>query len=622
MSCKVKNLSNSLNSLRRTEHDKKELSELNNRFSNFLNIVKTETQQSSLLENSLVALKRQIVNDIVQKRVKYDEELHQVRQVLNSLCLDLSHCFVRERHSRVLIEFFSNFENLSDPVCEENLDKLSHFSVSQSSLLSSCSSQSLPISTSSSSYYTDSESTDSAFPPSPTHFSLETYLANLLKTKNQVKQDFENRVVENENLKKNCQSLSSKLNDLNNSLDSVKLENLTLNDKINNLKKEINFLKSFKHDVNNNNNYNNSNRELLNVDMDQMRLEIRQEFQNNLEDDLELYDESLQNDFLIELDHLQLTYDQECEKIEAESTQLLNELSELNSNLVTDYQEYEKLTTQNSILNSRLVELSSKLCEFTTLDKPEQEKIILNYTIRNIDKNIDMKKSEIKCLRKEINHIKNNLCKLDLFGSGDQFHLRPYNAQIEHTKSNLFSYLIIKFDFIYNFKSNKNRSILNSLKFYDSMDGYSITIENEHKILDIDLSEWMIRREIYSGIGIREPEKVIEYRLPKFFKLKRRKKVSFISGCHDDREKCEKEFNPSSSLNSIPKLTQLKCACCACKLMVRRSGDTDIMEVGEVSNWGSGLLTVTKLINNKNHVKMANFKFLKQIWVNDNDQED
>lgn len=111
------------------------------------------------------------------------------------------------------------------------------------------------------------------------------------------------------------------------------------------------------------------------------------------------------------------------------------------------------------------------------------------------------------------------------------FHIRPYCAQIEYTKSHLFAYFLIKFDIIYhnyanasitnpnvnsnqispslsasaakiavtnNNSVNKNNCILNCLKIVsDSIDGHSILIENCHRILDIDLSEWTLKREIY-----------------------------------------------------------------------------------------------------------------------------
>lgn len=609
-------LSNSLNSLRRTESDKKELNELNNRFSNVLNIVKLETRQSENLQKSINDLKQQIFNGFIQKRQNYDHELHQTKLKLNNLCLDLANCAVRERHSRTLIDFFSNFDTTNEnhtDFSHENLDKLSHFSVSQSSLLSSCSSQSIPISSSSSSSCcTDNESTDSALPPSPAVFSLETYLSNLNKNRSQLQSDYELKFRECQNLKENCENLNKQVHDLNNRLDTAKVDNLTLNESVKNLKKQIQFYKN----VNQTPEYPKSNELWYENELDLVRREIRDEFQTTLEEDLEVYEKSLQEKLFSDLDDLQNEYDKECEKLDAESSSLLNELAELNENLSADFQEYQKLRQENTELNNRLIELSNKLFEFNSMDKPQQDKLILNYTVKNIGKDVESKRVEVKSLRQELGRVKAELCKTDVLKSGEsQFFVRPYRSQIEYSKSNLFSYLIIKFDLIYNSikSNNKNASILNSLKFYDTVDGHSITIENQHKILDIDLSEWTIRREIFSTVTLKDPDQVIEYKLPQFFKLKRRKKVSFVcANCDKDDD----EFSSNGSLNSFPKLTHLKCACCACKLMVKRSGDVDIMEVEQVANWGCGLLTVTKLISNKNVIKMANFKFLKQIWVN------
>lgn len=72
----------------------------------------------------------------------------------------------------------------------------------------------------------------------------------------------------------------------------------------------------------------------------------------------------------------------------------------------------------------------------------------------------------------------------------------------------------------------------------------------------------------------------------------------------------------STSLNGSPviaKITQMKCACCACKMMIKRKGDTDCIELNHVCSWGTGLLVVTKLVNSKNVIKLANYKFLKQV---------
>lgn len=313
------------------------------------------------------------------------------------------------------------------------------------------------------------------------------------------------------------------------------------------------------------------------------------------------------------------------------------------------------------------------------------------------------------------------------------FHIRPYCAQIEHTKSNLFAYFVIKFDIIYHnyatltttnnnttpkiavtsAKTNNTNCILNCLKIlYDSIDGHSILIENSHKILDIDLSEWTLRREIYNDFPLNSSLKttttkltsdlVVEYKFPKGFKLKRRKKINLIAAgkvanlgnnnnnntvksisaqnssklnnskfsisCNSlngDANVSKEAFkrppikpsysslslNPPfiTSSNSVyspppPSIAtngnissssssnemgnkkvaaekSTKCACCACKTMVTRKGDVEFFEVKEISNWGSGILVMTRLINNKNVTKMVNYKYLKHIWVNNHEKK-
>ena len=254
----------------------------------------------------------------------------------------------------------------------------------------------------------------------------------------------------------------------------------------------------------------------------------------------------------------------------------------------------------------------------------------------------------------------------------------PYYAEIEYTKSNLFAYLVIKFDLLNSMNSINNKSSSNVNCFLkivsDSIDGHSITIENSHKILDFDLSEWTIRREIYTTItseflkknhldmdninakidasqnwtsvsqlnlastpsGEMTPAvEVVQYKFPKNFKLKRRKKINLIaSGGNSSGTPLAKTDSKSSlscnSLNSSlaivtggsSQITKSKCACCACKIMLtQKKGDVDSLEIKEVSNWGSGLLVITKFINSKNSAKLIDYKFLKHIWVNSQDKE-
>lgn len=625
---RIKN-SLSWNSLHRTEIDKKELNELNSRFVNFIQLVKSEQKKCENLTNNINELKKNIFSDHAELRQKYDYDLNLTREKLNQLCLELNNFVIKERNSRFLIRLYSNFE---PSITFENLDFLvdnceklnSVLSISQSSILSSCSSQSIPLSSSScssgsSSFSDENVSTDSALPPSPSLFSLETYLNTLNQDRSHLNEQYMFKLAECEKLKNKCNKLNDKLFNLNDSLDTVRLDNYTLSNRINSLRREINFYKNFYQGTSNLNNsvVFDCQRWYLN-ELDQLKRDIRQEFESNLKNDLESYETCLQDQILDEIDQIQLNYEKEYDKVEAESTALLNELSELNENLYRDFDEYQQLRSQNTQLNNRMIELSNKLLEFNQMDESLQNKMILNYTVKCLSKDVEKQREHVTNLHKQFNKLKIDLSKKNILGFNQtQFNLKPYTAQIENTKSNLFSYLIVKFDFIYNSVSGKNRSILNSLKINDSMDGYWLTLENDHKILDIDLSEWTIRREIYNSVDESQPNKIIEYKLPKLFKLKRRKKVNFVCSKNldedDDKNSCS-----SLTLNSLPKLTQLKCACCACKLVVKRNGDTDILEVSDIENWGTGSLIVTKLIDKKNALKMANFKFLKKIWINEN----
>lgn len=86
------------------------------------------------------------------------------------------------------------------------------------------------------------------------------------------------------------------------------------------------------------------------------------------------------------------------------------------------------------------------------------------------------------------------------------------------------------------------------------------------------------------------------------------------------KKKTNNKYSSNTSLaqgNTFQSITMNKCACCSCKMLTTRQGDIDIFEVKEVPNWGTGLLVVTKFINNKNITKLVNYKCLKHIWVND-----
>ncbi|RNA13021.1 hypothetical protein BpHYR1_031699 [Brachionus plicatilis] len=705
----------SWNNLRQTEEDKKELGELNSRFVNFISLVKSEQKKCDTLTQSVNELKRKIFGDRADSRQKYDNQLNTTRRELNDLCLQLNACMIKERNSRYLIRFYSNVDVLPMSSAHENWpnlaavdnwsDKLScQLSASQSSLLSSCSSQSIAVSSSSSSssscsspassYSTelpslssylhspvqspvqspvhsssvDSSSVDTSsvdYSSSPSLFSLQTYLNTLNQSRSHLSEQYEFKLAECEKLKKQCSHLNQQLFDLNNNLDTVRLDNTTLHANIQRLSKQINFYtnhgictKSIDQSVQSGQSVQSvqsgqSGQTWYANELDLLKREIRQEFENGLKQELDQFEQCLQHKALTQIDNIQQDYDKEYERVEAESTALLNELCQLNEQLCHDFDQYQQLRAENSQLNNRMIELSTKLIDFNQMDQSLQDKMILNYSVKCLAKDVQCTRQQVNTLRKQLNQIKADLNQKNMFSfSQSKFNLKPYTVQIVQSpnasldtnpttatntstpinattfdtttfdtnaiKSNpsidLYSYLIVKFDFIHNSVSGKNRSILNSLKLNDdSIDGHWLSMHNEHKILDIDLSEWQIRREIYSTIEQVQPHQTIEYRLPKFFKLKRRKKVNFVCSANNlDLDTCS-----SLSFNSLPKLTQLKCACCACKLMVKQNGDTDILQVKDVHNWGTGSLTVTKLIDKKNTIKMANFTFSKQLWLNE-----
>lgn len=469
---------------------------------------------------------------------------------------------------------------------------------------------------------------------------------------------------------------------------------------------------------------------------------------DQLNKDAELFDtESNQIiDELIELNG-QLADDLvEYEKVQLINLQLNTRLVEISSNLTAytsmsdEQKEFVILKYSNRTLESELATLRTQIKdmkkELASIKEKHVEKSAACYVknssiIQQPDKSklptskpkafqpnkIVGKESKKAAVKKAANVIKftptldnNEFVLLDHLKLNQKFQLRSNYAQIEYTKSHLFAYFVIKFDLIFNINSfkqnasqlasslppsstpnNGSKSILSNLRIIsDSFDGHSIIIENSHKILDIDLSDWTLRREIYnsgpfidnnqiyneilskcSTIDIEnsssEPSvsesdvEIIEYKFPKNFKLKRRKKINLIAagGGRESSSKLAKlsrgslskcssfsctdlsrnpepsppnnQMTPASSTLSLvsdggssttsmssvkSKLIASKCACCSCKMLVKRKGDVEFFELDEIPSWGSGILVITKLVNNKNAVKLVNFKFLKHIWVN------
>jgi hypothetical protein len=258
------------------------MSNLNSRFMNFLNAVKSETIRCEQLKTNLIEQKHEFINKLEGKSLSYYDTLKESKMKLNDLCFNLSSFLVKERHNRILIDWYANmlkfeYENamlktkrcdksqlsgqndgmtrikifssslnelnkpeLNDEISFESpyLCNLSHISGSQSSLTSiisssssSCRSSSggsglgMSISHHSSTpIYSNTSTTTTSFTESSSStssFSLDIYLNNLNTTKTQLKLDVENKTTEVELLKKNLNNLNSDLNGLNDKLDNV-----------------------------------------------------------------------------------------------------------------------------------------------------------------------------------------------------------------------------------------------------------------------------------------------------------------------------------------------------------------------------------------------------------------
>ncbi len=678
------------------------------------------------------------MNSILEQNLYYFENLQTVKKSLNDLCLSVSEIQLKEKNNREKSEWYSklikfeqdqqkqvnnsnsssssvyftnqnvfasssssstsssNYESSSESETQNDYlsEHQSAMSLSQSSLSSAYSSSSFIASVTSEDINTSNDASSSSL---STNEYLENYLLNTKIIRNQLESEYEKKYAKYLALKENVSNLNLNLNTLHEKLDNVKVDNISLSENVKSLRKQVDFyqnLKELKQQEEKKEEENLSqilDLEWLKAEMSQIKKETNLDYDTFNKEIINEYEEYLEKDLLEQIDLDEIEYNKEADEFEAESDLILNDLSELNKELSESVTEYEQLSETNQKLNDRLIQLSTNICSYSDLSPEEQDKLILNYSVKSLERQIENMKTEIKEQKNELNETKNKLIKkeinnnllepsqLDSFdatqnstskpiinsniNTNNDLKVRPYNSQIEYTKSNLFAYLIINFDVTRNYLATNKQVDLNfnSLRIvHDSIDGHNLVIENSHKILDLDLSEWTLRREIQNCVDIdsqlREQsslnnidnKEIIEFKFPKGFRLKRRKKINLIAAgnsyetkmkptmsCtslnNSDKNnnnlkkklKSKKSLMTSShslaNLNGIimtPTITQTKCACCACKLLTTRKGGDDVFEAKEINTWGSGLLVVTKFINSKNIVKLVNFKIIKHIWMN------
>jgi hypothetical protein len=357
-----------MNRFKKDENEYKQLTELNTRFVNFITAVKEQSKKNEYLEASLVEQREVFFENLRATNEKYYKSLSDSKRLLNNICYQLNIDLVRERHNRILADWFaklidfelennqaksvkplnitnclvSNLESgkfisefslfnqnfdlpaantaappqqyvssTPDPIrtvehCgalfDQNLSLLSHISTSQTSLLSCSSTASFSLTPSGSSSGACSSDGSNTPPHSPPNtlvsstmirmdkqeigvsnpetdseetnrpdnnqeqqhqhrfsnssisqgfmsesssicFSLETYLNALDRTCGEMRSDYERKVNECVDLKESVDHLNQNVTSLNDNLDAVQVENLSLKENISSLKSQVEFLK-------------------------------------------------------------------------------------------------------------------------------------------------------------------------------------------------------------------------------------------------------------------------------------------------------------------------------------------------------------------------------------------
>jgi hypothetical protein len=358
------------------------------------------------------------------------------------------------------------------------------------------------------------------------------------------------------------------------------------------------------------------------------RAEIRAEYEVYMNLQLDCYEDEVEADFYLKLDANELEFEEMNKKFDDDYDELINELQILNEEYLQNLNEFIQLNNFNSSLSERLVVLSENLLKFSKSSSSQCELIMLKYSMntlrRHINENkIDVEKTELKLtnlknllFNKNIDYILNENLLLksiktiipikqlrSMLNMSSNLLSQQQIFEVLYTQTNLFGY--IQFNFNLNHKTSSIRVLQNKI------DTSVLIIENLDKVLDLDLSEWMLKREIYSALKITKSNSEfdqIEFKFPKGFKLKRRKKLVLLSASANLSD--YQAVLPTSVRKGVVKTGGKE------NILQSKSKDTDLYYCGNVPNWGCGLQIVTKLLNNKNMTKYVNYRSFKSIWSN------
>jgi hypothetical protein len=302
-----------------------------------------------------------------------------------------------------------------------------------------------------------------------------------------------------------------------------------------------------------------------------------------------------------------------------------NDLSNLNDEYLQNLNEFIQLNDTNSRLSERLVNISENLVKFSKSSSSKCDLIMIKYSLNSLKRHIETTKFDIEKFELRLKNLKNLLFNKNIdFILNENLLLKsiktvvPINQlrsmlsinsnllsqqlfEVLYTQTNTFGY--VQFNFNLNHKTSSINVIQNKI------DTSVLTIENLDKVLDLDLSEWVLKREVYSSLQSKKEFEQIEFKFPKGFKLKRRRKVVLLS--------TSAKLGDYYQLATIPKKSLKETGVGLPKgIFQSKIKDVDLYICNNIQNWGCGLQMATKLINNKNITKYVNYKSFKSIWLN------
>ena len=370
----------------------------------------------------------------------------------------------------------------------------------------------------------------------------------------------------------------------------------------------------------------NSHEDYYKNELNVIRNDIRAEFEIYMNAELEIFEDECEADFYVKLDAEEIENERLNKKEDEEYDELSNDISRLNDEYLQNLSEFIQLNDSNTNLSERLISLSESIVKFSRSSSNQCEFVMIKYSLNTLKRHIEETKMDVEKIENRLKQMKNLLFNKNIdYILSENLLLKSiktivpisqlrsmlnFNSnllaqqlfEVSYTQTNIFGY--VQFSFSLNHKTSSINIIQNKI------DTSALTIENLDKVLDLDLSEWILRREIYGSLKSSKELEQFEFKFPKGFKLKRRKKLVLLS------TSAKLSDYEASSVEILKSKKPLSNKVDSRGIFQSKVKDVDLYICSNIQNWGCGLQTATKLINNKNMTKYVNYRSFKSIWSN------